>query len=306
MMSQMSTWEGFLRYSLLALQDGTVRGRQEINTVVAAEAKLTTEQMDEMLSSGQPKYANRIGWAISFLANVGALDRPKRGQYVITDAGRAVLTRASDDLVERDFKEFAKDPASGIRSYTASVKSVTADEGGSDDSSELDPIEQIEQGIKRVESAVAVELLTRLREGEPAFFERAVVKLLVAMGYGGADGRAHVTRSSGDEGIDGIIDSDALGINRVYVQAKRYAADSSIGRPALQGFVGALSGKGDAGVFITTSRYTREAIDYADRTPMRLILIDGDRLAALMIRYEVGVQITDTYHAVELDEDFFE
>lgn len=290
----------------MALRDGTVRGRQEINTVVAAEARLTTEQMNEMLSSGQPKYANRIGWAISFLANIGALDRPKRGQYVITDAGRAVLTRTSNDLVERDFKEFAKDPASGIRPYTASVRSVTADEGEVDDSNELDPIEQIEQGIKRVESAVAVELLNRLREGEPAFFERAVVKLLVAMGYGGADGRAHVTPSAGDEGIDGIIDSDALGINRVYVQAKRYAADSSIGRPALQGFVGALSGKGDAGVFITTSRYTREAIDYADRTPMRLILIDGDRLAALMIRYEVGVQITDTYHAVELDEDFFE
>ena len=305
-MSQMPTWEGFLRYSLLALQDGVVRGRQEVNTVVATEAKLTTEQMDEMLSSGQPKYANRIGWAISFLANVGALDRPKRGHYLITDAGRAVLKRTSADLVERDFKEFAKDPSSGIRPYTTSVKSVNADENGAEEPSDLDPIEQIEQGIKRVDSAVAVELHTRLRVGDPAFFERAVVKLLVAMGYGGADGRAHVTRSSGDEGIDGIIDSDALGINRVYVQAKRYAADSSIGRPALQGFVGALSGKGDAGVFITTSRYTREAIDYADRTPMRLILIDGDRLAALMIRYEVGVQITDTYHAVELDEDFFE
>lgn len=165
---------------------------------------------------------------------------------------------------------------------------------------------RIEQGIKRVEAAVAVELLDRLRAGAPEFFERAVVQLLVAMGYRGADGRAQVTRTSGDEGIVGIIDSDALGINRVYVQAKRYAADSSIGRPALRGFVGALGGKGDAGVFITTSRFTREAVDYADRNPMRHILIDSDRLASLMIRYEVGVQVTDTYRAVELDEDFFE
>ncbi|MHA7859940.1 restriction endonuclease [Tessaracoccus sp. Y36] len=305
-MSQMPTWEGFLRYCLLALQDGQVRGRQEINALAAAEARLGSEQIAEMLSSGEPMYANRIGWALSFLANVGALNRPKRGHYVITDAGRRVLARTSGPLSERGFRVLAEDHESGIRPYTASVRSGLATPAVADEPSGLDPIEQIEQGIGRVENAVAADLLDRLRKGAPEFFERAVVRLLVAMGYGGAEGRAQVTRTSGDEGIDGIIDSDALGINRVYVQAKRYAADSSIGRPALQGFVGALSGKGDAGVFITTSRFTREAIDYADRTPMRLILIDGDRLASLMIRYEVGVQVTNTYHSVELDEDFFE
>lgn len=315
-MSAMPTWEGFLHHCLAAMADGVVRTRREVSAVVAAQARLTPEQMAETLSSGQEKYANRIGWAISFLTNVGALARPQRGHYVITDAGSRLLVTRPGALTEREFGVIAEDPATGIRPYAAPVTSSvptpttpTTPSWSSEtvirDAQELDPTEQIEQGIGRIESAVAEELIGRLRAEPPEFFERAVVRLLVAMGYGGAEGRAEVTRISGDEGIDGIIDSDALGLNRVYVQAKRYAADNTIGRPALQGFVGALSGKGDAGVFITTSRFTREAVDYAERTPMRLILIDGARLTSLMIRYEVGVQVTSTYRAVELDEDFF-
>ena len=305
-MTPIPNWEGFLRPTLAAMADGRIRNWREINASTATEAGLTPEQLLETLASGPAKYANRIGWAVSFLTNVGALERPKRGHYAITDAGRVVLARHPGALTERDFKVLAEDPSSGITPYTSQDKSLTtatSDEAAGD--GVLDPTEQIELGIRRIESVVASELLERLRSEEPEFFERAVVKLLVAMGYGGAEGRAKVTQLSADEGIDGIIDSDALGLNRVYVQAKRYAADNTVGRPVLQGFVGALSGKGDAGVFITTSRFTKEAIDYADRTPMRLVLIDGTRLASLMIRYEVGVQITSTYHTVKLDEDFF-
>ena len=140
----------------------------------------------------------------------------------------------------------------------------------------------------------------------PTFFEYAVVKLLVAMGYGGAGGAANVTKQSGDGGIDGVIDQDALGLSRVYIQAKRYALDSPVGRPDLQAFVGALSGKADSGVFITTARFSAGAEAYAREIPARLILIDGARLVRLMIRYGVGVQVKDTYRVVEIDEDFFE
>ena len=154
---------------------------------------------------------------------------------------------------------------------------------------------------------MAKELLERLRGKEPAFFERAVVELLVKMGYGGTGGVAAATQLVNDGGIDGIIDQDVLGLNKVYIQAKRYAAGNTVGRPELQGFVGALIGRADRGVFITTSTFSSGAIEYAERnTTMRLILIDGARLTDLMIRYGVGVQTKDTFHVVEIDEDFFE
>jgi restriction system protein len=170
----------------------------------------------------------------------------------------------------------------------------------------LDPTEQILQGIARIHADVADDLLTRLHGKEPGFFERAVVKLLVAMGYGGADRAAKVTQQSNDEGIDGIIDQDTLGLSRVYVQAKRYAPDQSVGRPEIQAFVGALSGKADGGVFITTGRFSQGAQTYAAAVPTRVILIDGKRLTELMIRYNVGVQEKQSLRIVEIDEDFFE
>lgn len=138
------------------------------------------------------------------------------------------------------------------------------------------------------------------------FFEQTVVDLLVAMGYGGAEGQAHVTAASNDGGIDGIIDQDTLGLSRVYVQAKRYAPEISVGRPEIQGFVGALSGKADGGVFITTSRFSSGAREYAEVVPTRVILIDGERLVSLMIRFGVGVQAKQTVEIVEIDEDYFE
>lgn len=152
-----------------------------------------------------------------------------------------------------------------------------------------------------------MELLTRLHGNDPAFFEQAVLDLLIAMGYGGTDGAATRTQLSNDNGIDGIIDQDALGLSRVYIQAKRYAPDSSVGRPDIQGFVGALHGaQANQGVFITTGRFSSGAKAYADSVATRAVLIDGERLARLMIRYGVGVQVKRTIQIVEIDEDFFE
>ncbi|WP_246226991.1 restriction endonuclease [Propioniciclava coleopterorum] len=169
----------------------------------------------------------------------------------------------------------------------------------------LTPTEQVQDGVDRIHREVAGDLLTRLRGKEPAFFEQAVVELLLAMGYGGTLGSGSATQLTNDGGIDGVIDQDYLGLSRVYIQAKRYAEGNSVGRPDLQGFVGALHGRADSGVFITTSAFSSAAVDYARSTPTRIILIDGQRLAELMIRFGVGVQVRETYKVVEIDEDFF-
>jgi restriction system protein len=172
---------------------------------------------------------------------------------------------------------------------------------------EVDPIEQIEHGVARVRSEVATDLLVRLREGSPTFFEQAVVDVLLAMGYGGSERRGRPIGGSGDGGVDGVIDQDALGLDQIYVQAKRYAEGNHVGREAIQAFIGALHGfSASRGVFITSSSFTRGAADYARSIPTRIILIDGPRLTDLMIKYRVGVQVSRSYDVVEVDEDFFE
>lgn len=168
-------------------------------------------------------------------------------------------------------------------------------------------MEQIEGAVAELNAAVAAELLDRLRAADPTFFEDAVVKVLLAMGYGGAEQRGQRIGGSGDGGVDGVIDQDALGLEQIYVQAKRYAEGSNVGRETIQAFIGALAGVGASrGVFITSSNFTANAVSYAQGIPTRIILINGQRLASLMIKYRVGVQTRQTYDVVELDEDFFE
>ncbi len=302
----MPNWEGFMAPVLAVMADGMVRNRREINEAVAVHAALSEHDLAETLGSGQAKFANRIGWGLSFMANVGALERPARGHYRVTDAGRRALARFPDGVRERDFAVLAEDPASGISAYAAVEKAtaVASADGGA--SVELDPTEQVNEGIDRIHRQVGADLLQRLHAQDPAFFEAAVVQLLVKMGYGGADGRATVTAKSNDGGIDGIIDQDTLGLSRVYVQAKRYALDATIDRPAIQSFVGALDGRAGSGVFITTASFTKGAREYAESRSTRVILIDGLRLARLMIQYGVGVQEKQTVRIVEVDEDFFE
>ena len=304
-MTGMPTWEGFMVPCLKVLSDGSTRNRREIRELAADLVELGDEERAVVLGSGQPMYANRVGWALSQLARVGALARPSRGNYVITEAGRQVLARFPNGITESQLDALGEDPDSAIQPYVPSTRARSVTPDG--EATTLDPTEQIVEGVARIHSAVSKELLARLLGKEPAFFEQAVVDLLMAMGYGGAGGKGMATQLVNDGGIDGVIDQDVLGLNKVYIQAKRYAIGNSVGRPELQGFVGALSGKADRGVFITTSTFSQGAIEYAERnTNSRLILIDGNRLTDLMIRYGVGVQIKDTFHVVEVDEDFFE
>lgn len=292
---------------LRALEDGATRTRREMSELAANVAGLTDEQRAIPLAAGQMMHANRIGWALSFLSRTGALSKPSRGHFMLSDAGREVLSKYPGGVTERDIVAMGEDPRSGIKPYEPSTTKKLDAPSADQATAELDPTEQIELGVARVHEAVAKDLITRLLDREPAFFEQAVVDLLIAMGYGGTGGRGLATQLVNDGGIDGVIDQDVLGLNKVYVQAKRYKRDNSVGRPELQGFVGALSGKADRGVFITTSYFSAGAVDYAARdTNSRLILIDGARLTDLMIRFGVGVQVKQTVHVVEIDEDFFE
>ncbi|MGO1590890.1 MAG: restriction endonuclease [Ancrocorticia sp.] len=294
--------------TLQVMDDGVVRHWREFQPQVADKAHLTDEQKTERLPSGNSlRYENRIGWAVSFMTNVGALTRPKRAHYQITDAGRQVLQRFPNGAKEHDIKRMAKEPNSQIRAY----KSTSSDKKSAvtppnDTDAAMTPIEQVQSGITRINEDVEKELLERLQSKEPAFFEQAVVELLLAMGYGGSTGGGSVTQLSNDGGIDGVIDQDILGLSRVYIQAKRYADVNSVGRPDLQAFVGALSGKADSGVFITTSTFSKNAREYASGVPTRIILIDGAFLTRLMLQFGVGVQTRETYTVAEIDEDFFE
>ena len=306
MTDEMPNWEGFMIPTLRVLSDGVVRHWREFQPLVADLVNLTDEQKKELLPSGsQVKYENRIGWGVSFLTNVGALDRPKRGHYTITDAGRQLIDMFPGGVKERDIRELGEDPSSPIRVYQKIERAKVTTPTVRESADSMTPIEQVQQGIERIHDEVAAELIARLQGKEPGFFEQAVVDLLLAMGYGGTTGSGTVTQLSNDGGIDGVIDQDVLGLSRVYVQAKRYASDNVVQRPDIQGFVGALQGKADSGVFITTSRFSAGARAYADAVPTRIILIDGDRLARLMIRYSVGVQVRETFKSIEVDEDFF-
>lgn len=307
-MTDMPNWEGFMIPTLKAMNDGEVRHWREFQPMVADIAQLTDRQRKELLPSGRRlKYEDRIGWAVSFMTNVGALSRPKRGHYQITDAGREVIKMFPNGARERDLTALGGDTNSPIRPYVATAKSKGSNAASAVEGAEssMAPIEQVESGIERIHEEIAIELLTRLQGKDPGFFEQAVVDLLLAMGYGGTTGTGSVTQLSNDGGIDGVINQDILGLSRVYIQAKRFRGGNTVGRPDLQAFVGALSGKADSGVFITTSGFSDGARTYARNLPTRIILIDGDRLTSLMIRYGVGVQVKETYKVVEIDEDFF-
>lgn len=304
-MTQMPTWDEFMVFVLRYLSDGAVRGTGEIRHGVMDASGLTEEQRAVQIPSGQSKAEGRIGWAVSYLTRVEAIERTARARYRITPMGADLLVSYPGGITEAVLRTMAKP---GDEWW---ITRRRPDTGGIGPETEvevelLDPMEQIEEGLARITEDVAVDLLQRLQTNSPAFFERAVVELLVAMGYGGADGAKTVTPQSHDGGIDGVIDRDALGLDRIYIQAKRYGSGTSVQRPEVQAFVGALSGKATTGVFLTTGKFSKGATDYAELAHTRVILIDGRRLTALMIRYGVGVQTRQVLNVVAVDEDFFE
>lgn len=303
-MTAVPTWDQFMAPALRALLDGEIWQLRALIAMAADDLGVTAEARRELIPSGQERWVNRATWALSYLARAGATERTTRGHYRITEVGRGLLTDHPGGISERDLRDIGGEAYAAPSWRAFDAASTVADQS---DVNELDPVEQIDEGIRRLQAAAKAELLTRLHAREPAFFEQAVVDLIVAMGYGNADAAAIRTQLSNDAGIDGVVDQDALGLSRVYLQAKRYALDASVGRPEIQAFVGALHGaQANQGVFITTGRYSSGASQYAAGVATRVVLIDGQRLASLMIRYGVGVQVKRTVEIVEIDEDFFE
>ena len=297
------SWPHFVTHVLNVLEIRDAAHRRELFAMVADSAQLSAAAREETIASGQSRAEHRISWALASLYKAGWVERPHRGTYRITPAGIEWIRSNRDTVL--DYSD-AKKLFDAYWPDSSKPQTPTTDTGSGLEETGLSPAEQIETGISRVEREVADRLLKHLRDSGPAFFEDAVVKLLLAMGYGGAEQRGKRIGGSGDGGIDGVIYQDALGLDRIYVQAKRYAEGNSVGREAIQAFIGALHGLGASrGVFITSSAFTSHAHEYAEQVPSRIVLIDGQRLVNLMITYRVGVQVTRSYHVVEVDEDFF-
>jgi restriction system protein len=285
-----------------ALADGGDHSLGELRAVLSERLGLTEEDLQAKIASGTPLFANRLHWAVTYMYQAGLLSRPKRGVVRITGRGRKVAAAHPDRVdvgVLSEFPEFIE-----FKSRSHAPRQT-----GQPDlaKTEATPREAVSTAVDEANAAVAAEVLDRVRQREPAFLEQLVLAVLTAMGYGGAAGAAEHLGRSGDEGLDGVIRQDPLGLDRIYVQAKRYGASRAVGRPEIQEFVGALHGaQADRGIFITTSRFTPEATTYADRVAARVVLIDGAALSALMVRHNIGVQDQQAYVIKRVDEDFFD
>jgi restriction system protein len=289
----------FLRY----LDDGKEHTLPEMMEALANEFGLSAAERAELLPSGQQGlFRNRIGWAKTYLKKAGLLAFPKRAVYKITERGRQALATnpAKIDVKFLEqwpefvaFKEGSKTNSEPLSAPASPIAETTPEEA----------IENAHQGLRE---QLADELLARILSCSPTFFEQLVVELLVKMGYGGSRSDAgQRIGQTGDGGIDGIIKEDRLGLDTIFIQAKRWK--DSVGRPEIQKFVGALQGqRARKGVFITTSSYTADAVDYASRIDTKVVLIDGKQLAALMMDFDVGVSVSASYIVKRVDSDYFE
>jgi restriction system protein len=284
----------------------------EAEKLLGDEFGLTPEEREQLLPSGKQRVLhNRAHWAKFYLMKAGLVKFPRRGTFVATDAGRALLQKTPDhinvDLLRQypSFEEFYK--GSHVAGTDPAGESVPAPSGSSVGLAST-PEEQIERALITVQSALRAELLQRIMQNTPGFFEGLIIELLVKMGYGGSrpDAAAQLGRS-GDGGVDDVINEDRLGLDRVYLQAKRYSEGNVVGRPEIQKFLGSLAGMGATkGVFVTTSRFSQEAIEFAIHLTQRIILIDGQRLAELMMEHGVGVRVSRAVEFKRLDENFFD
>jgi len=264
--------------------------------------KLTPEEKKEMLpSGGQARFDNRVHWSRSYLKQAGLVENPARGTFRITDEGRKVLAKKPGQIDIKLLMQFEKFIEFKNRTRVDHQVAVVANEA----EGQKTPKELLEENHQKLRNELAVELLDTVKSASPAFFEHLVVELLVKMGYGGSRKEAgRVVGGSGDQGIDGIINEDRLGLDVIYLQAKRWAND--VNDAEIRNFVGSLAGhKASRGVFITTSTFTKKAIEYVAKIPQKVILIDGDRLAQLMIEHGVGVSPVATYEVKKVDADYF-
>lgn len=292
---------------LKLVSDGKEHKYRDLIESLAIEFQITDVERKEMLASGnQAIFDNRVGWAKTYLKKAGLLDSPKRATFTITELGTETLNKNPSQIDSKYLRQF---PSFLEFQNVAKSNSETEEyQSSEEDNLERTPEESLDKAYQRIRKSLASELLNKVIELSPAFFERLVVELLVKMGYGGSIKDAgKAIGKSGDEGIDGTIKEDKLGLDIIYIQAKRWKPGNIVGRPEIQKFVGALAGQGaKKGIFITTSHFTKEALEYTPRNETKIVLIDGEELTQLMIDYNLGCTTQQTYELKKIDSDYFE
>lgn len=283
--------------------DGKEHSLREAVAILAREFSLTPDELAEMLPNGRKtRFYDRVGWAGTYLKKAGLLSASERGMFRITRRGIDVLKSKPQALNIKFLEQYPEFIEFHVRRHKGDKETVEID------TESQTPEEVMEEAYQAWRKSLADEVLEKVKSCSPAFFERLVVDVLVKMGYGGTrrDAGKAIGRS-GDEGIDGIINEDRLGLDVIYIQAKRWEKENAIGRPEIQKFAGALMGqKAQKGIFITTSTFTKDAREYAGQIGSKIILIDGTMLAQLMIDYNVGVNLVVSYELKRLDSDYFE
>lgn len=287
---------------LKVMESGADMTTKQMRDAVAAHLELTAEALSQRLPSGtQTAFDNRMGWARTYLFKAGLIDRPRRATYAISQSGKQLLlnppaTIDTDFLRTYDqFKEFI---GTGSNAREGLVPNNETD-------NDLTPEEQIERGVRQIQGELKDEVLDRVKQLPPEGFEQLVLQLLVGMGYGGSMADVQGVARGADGGVDGVVNQDHLGLDRIYIQAKRW--EGSVGRPSIQGFVGALAGVGASkGVIMTTSTFAQPAQEYVKTlTDRRIVLVDGKRLSELMVKHGIGVSTKQTFVVQRMDEDFF-
>lgn len=296
---------------LRVLVASSPRQRRDITSAVADLLQLPESERQKLLPSGKtPVIRSRVGWALSYLKQAKLVESPKRGIYQITDRGRDALAKRPDGIDVEYLEQFPE-----FREFQTRTRDTNPDadlpgraspEAVPQGKRVQSPEEALESAYSQLRATLQAELLDAVKSASPSFFEDLVVDLLVQMGYGGSRPEAaRAVGKTGDGGIDGVIDEDRLGLDVIYIQAKRW--DATVGRPEIQKFAGALQGqRAKKGIFITTSAFSRDAEDYAQRIDSRIVLIDGARLASLMFDFSVGVNARTAYTVKQMDSDYFD
>lgn len=293
---------------LETIKDGKPHKYRDIATSVADMMHISEKDRKELLPSGNVHYINRVGWASTYLKKAGLIEAPSRAVFQITTNGKKALKECPKGVTLEYLKQF-----DSFNEFLAQGNQPTSSENdklllNSENNTDT-PQEQMEHNYSIINTQLADNLMSAIMDKDPWFFERLVVKLVKAMGYGnGLANEGIVTEKTGDGGIDGIITEDRLGFEKIYIQAKRFQPETVIGRPVIQQFLGALMGKGATkGLFITTAKYSKDAIEFVDNhLQAKIVLIDGDKLTKLMIEYNIGVALTNNIYTIKtIDNDFF-
>ena len=298
-------YQEFMFPILKCLYDGGQYHKKKICEKMIEVFNLTQEQLDERLpSQAEPTYINRVGWAITYMKKAGLIDSPTRACYVITDEGKKLVDNNVINLNTKYLRKYPSFVDFQKASHDTSAKE-TVDVAKDDET----PYEKIVSYNAVIKKSICDDLLNKILEQSPYFFEQLVVDLLVSMGYGGnIEDAGKATKKSGDEGIDGLIKEDKLGLDTIYIQAKRYKKDNLVGRPTIQQFIGALQLKGARkGILITTSDFTKEAIEAVSySTTVSIVLINGLKLVDLMYEHNIGVGVEKVIQIKKIDNDYFD